>query len=89
MICSVYRSRRKADVYLFVDHEDGFSRVPQSLLDELGGTEKAMTLVLKPGRRLARADAVDVMRAIRENGYYLQLPPLGQPSDPTTGERTC
>ncbi len=89
MICSVYRSRRKADVYLFVNHEEGFSRVPQSLLDELGGTEKAMTLVLKPGRRLARAQAVDVMRAIREDGYYLQLPPLGEPPDPAIGERTC
>jgi hypothetical protein len=32
--------------------------------------------VLTPERRLARTSAAEVLRAIREQGYYLQMPPL-------------
>lgn len=76
IICSVYRSRRKQDVYVYVDHEVGFERLPDELRNELGALDKAMTIILTPERRLARADAAKVMAQIRENGYYLQLPPL-------------
>ena len=75
LLCAVFRSRRNADTYLFVDHQEGFARVPESLLREFGAAERAMTLALTPERRLARADAADVLRCIRENGFYLQLPP--------------
>ena len=74
-ICAVYRSRRNPDTYLYVDHHEGLSRVPEALQRELGGTERAMTLVLTPQRRLARTSAAEVLRAIREQGYYLQMPP--------------
>ena len=76
LLCAVFRSRRSPDTYLFVDHQEGFSRVPEALMREFGGAERAMTLALTPERRLARADAADVLRCIRENGFYLQLPPV-------------
>jgi hypothetical protein len=75
-ICAVFRSRRNPDTYLYVNHHEGLSRVPEALQRELGGTERAMTLVLTPERRLARTSAAEVLRAIREQGYYLQMPPL-------------
>ena len=75
-ICAVFRSRRNPDTFLYVDHHEGLSRVPEALQRELGGTERAMTLVLTPERRLARTSAAEVLRAIREHGYYLQMPPL-------------
>jgi hypothetical protein len=75
-ICAVFRSRRNPDTYLYVDHHEGLSRVPEALQRELGGTERAMTLVLTPERRLARTSAAEILRAIREQGYYLQMPPL-------------
>ncbi len=34
-----------------------------------------MTLILTPEKSLSRARATDVMAAIREKGYYLQMPP--------------
>lgn len=80
-ICAVYRSRRNADTYLYVDHEEDTRRVPQALLQELGGITRAMTLVLTPERRLARASARDVLAAIVETGYYLQLPPVADGDD--------
>ena len=83
-LCAVFRSRRNADTYLYVDHREGFARVPEALLRELGGTERAMTLALHPERKLARADVAEVLRAIEERGFYLQLPPL-----PGTEEGAC
>ena len=75
LLCAVFRSRRNSDTYLMVDHQEGFARVPEALLKEFGGAERAMTFALTPERRLARAQADEVLRAIRENGFYLQLPP--------------
>jgi len=75
LICSIYRSRRKRDVYLYVNHEMGFSEVPDALLKELGGLDKAMTLVLTPERKLARMTGAEVMEAVAEKGFYLQMPP--------------
>lgn len=76
IICAVHRARRNSDTYLFVDHLEGFARVPEELLRALGGTERAMTITLHRERTLARAEAVEVLRAIEEQGYYLQLPPV-------------
>jgi uncharacterized protein YcgL (UPF0745 family) len=74
-VCAVFRSRRSADTYLIVDHAEGFARVPPQLLERMGGTERAMTLVLEPGRRLARTTGAEVLASIERHGYYLQLPP--------------
>ena len=88
-ICAVYRSRRNPDTYVYVSHAEGLSRVPEALQRELGGTERAMTLVLTPERRLARTDGAEVMRAIREQGYYLQLPPLPESLRAPRREEPC
>jgi uncharacterized protein YcgL (UPF0745 family) len=72
---SVFRSRRIADMYLFVDKSDGLARVPEALKHRFGPPELAMELVLTPEHRLARADAGQVLLEIQENGFYLQLPP--------------
>ena len=75
ILCTVYRSSRERDLYLFVERSFGLDKVPQSLLDMLGITSEVMTLKLGPERKLARVKATDVLKAIAEQGYYLQLPP--------------
>jgi len=75
MHCVIYKGPRKADTYLYVEREGDFERVPPSLLDLLGPLQKVMDLELSPDRRLAQADVDEVMAALRERGYYLQLPP--------------
>lgn len=82
LCCTVYRGAREADAYLYVERADDFSRVPESLLARLGELEAVLEIELHAERRLARADPVEVMRALRDEGYYLQLPPrngLGRP----------
>ncbi|MEZ5550595.1 MAG: YcgL domain-containing protein [Pseudomonadales bacterium] len=71
----VYKSRRKLDMYLYVDMAEGLARVPEMLLERFGAPEPALTLRLTRERRLARADAAEVLEALDRQGFYLQLPP--------------
>jgi len=49
MKCVVYKGRKKYDTYLFVEQEDDFSRIPESLLTMLGELELVMSV--EPDRR--------------------------------------
>lgn len=75
MKCVIYKGRRRADTYLYIEREDDFARVPEALLGMLGRMERVMELELAPGRTLAQADPEQVRRRLREQGYYLQMPP--------------
>ena len=81
IVCEVFRSPRREGMYLYIDKQQGLEDIPAALLDTFGKPVSIMTLVLTPERRLARADATAVLAAIRESGYYLQLPPPEFPRD--------
>lgn len=74
-LVSIFRSPCRDGMYLYVDRRDGTARVPAPLLDLFGAPVHAMDLLLTPERQLARADAADVLAAIRDRGYFLQMPP--------------
>lgn len=82
-ICSIYRSPREDEMYLYVIKADGLKRVPEALLEMFGKPKHAMTLLLTAERNLARVDIGKVMAALVEKGYYLQMPP-----PPTDDEMT-
>lgn len=86
ILCTVYRSSREAELYVYVKREEGLSRVPPELLGKLGTTSEVLTMKLTPERKLARAKASDVLSAIAEKGFYLQLPPDFNPARFTQGE---
>lgn len=75
VLCKIYRSIKRGDYYLFVKQDEDLSRVPEALLEYFGRHELAMTLALTPDRPLAVASAPEVLAALQEKGYYLQLPP--------------
>ncbi len=75
MHCTIYKSSKKDDTYLYLEKGADFSRVPESLLKLLGSLERVMDLELTPGRRLARADVEQVRAQLQSQGYYLQMPP--------------
>jgi len=75
MKCTVYKSLRQFDYYLYVSSEAGLSGLPEGLLSLLGELNKVVELELHPQRKLAQADVVEVMRQIEEAGYFLQMPP--------------
>lgn len=75
LICSVYKSPRKREMYLYVEKKDVLKRVPEALLAAFGPPQLAFDLVLSPERKLAREDVDKVLANVREQGYHLQMPP--------------
>ena len=75
MLCQVYRSPRQEQMYLYVSKQDGLAKVPEPLLKRFGEPEPIMLLNLDGSRKLARVDADQVVEAIREQGFFLQMPP--------------
>lgn len=88
-LIKVLKGSRKADTYLYVDFAEGLARVPPALIEQLGETADVLALKLTPERKLARADAAEVLRQIEAVGYYLQLPPATEEVlPPLRGERS-
>jgi len=75
VLCTVYRSSREAELYVYVRRDEGLERVPPDLIKKLGTTSEVLTMKLTPDRKLARVRATDVLAALVDQGYYLQLPP--------------
>ena len=79
MKCVIYRCRKKAEMYLYVpyrDDEEALLRdLPEGISKLTGQLDKVMELELSPQRKLARARVAEVMTALKEKGYYLQMPP--------------
>jgi len=75
MQCYVYRSRRKLQTYLILSDKGNFQVLPESLQKLFGEPEFSFEFDLKAQKKLAQVDPDEVERNLRENGYYLQLPP--------------
>ena len=78
-VCWIYKDRRRGETYLYLAERDGFDAAPQALLDAMGELEFVMELKLSPARKLAHARAEDVLCALTDRGYYVQLPPVDTP----------
>ena len=77
--CWIYKGAKRDEMYLYVDREDDFERVPPALLSALGDLELVMSLELDPNRKLARADVQRVIEELSQQGFYLQMPPVTEP----------
>ena len=73
--CWVYRSRRKDETYLYLPEKDQFDSVPEALLKAFGEPKFVMQLELHKHRPLARVDVAEVIKAMADPGFYLQMPP--------------
>lgn len=71
---SVFRSSKKADTYLYVRRGQIWDDLPESLRGIFGAPVHAMDLVMTPDRKLARTDGKQVLDAIADKNFYLQMP---------------
>ena len=74
MTCYIYRCSRKLDMYIYLAAKDDFSKVPEAVMKGLGNTEFAMELELGEDSKLARENPVEVLRHLKGDGFYSQLP---------------
>jgi len=74
-ICSIYRSPKRNEMYLYVLKSDVLKRVPPELLVAFGKPAHAFDLVLSPERALSREDINVVLENLDSQGYHLQMPP--------------
>lgn len=74
-LIQVYKSPRKDEMYLYVDRQEDLKRVPEALMAQFGSPQSVMVIPMTPERKLARADAAEVLASIQEQGFYLQMPP--------------
>ncbi len=75
ILCDVYKSPNKEGTYLYVSRKDKLERVPEALLTTFGKPQLALIIILTEDKVLARVDAKKVIKALDEQGFYLQLPP--------------
>lgn len=74
-ICSVFKSSKKDEMYLYVDKMEAMKRVPEALLKMFGAPVHVFDMLLTPEKELARIDAAQVLDDIRDKGFFLQMPP--------------
>lgn len=79
LICEIVKSPRRDEMYLYLDKTQGMTPVPQALRERFGTPIPVMTLLLRAERPLARVDVTKVIASIREQGFYLQMPPAKDP----------
>lgn len=74
MLCYVYKGDKRDDHYLYLDSQVEDAEVPEALLSMLGNLSKVIHFDLNADRQLPQADPEQVMKDIREQGFYLQMP---------------
>jgi uncharacterized protein YcgL (UPF0745 family) len=62
-------------MYLYVDKSRGLQDIPDALMAQFGEPTPVMVLLLTPEKKLARANVAAVLDDIKEQGFYLQMPP--------------
>lgn len=75
MLCSVYKTAKKQETYLFISKRDDFSEVPEALMHTFGTPMLVTVFNLATKKTLGFADVEKVKLNLKEQGYYLQLPP--------------
>ena len=74
-VIEIFKGHKKEEMYLYVEQKNGLKSVPEDLLATFGQTESVMVLLLTKDKKLARVIASDVLAAIEDQGYFLQMPP--------------
>ena len=74
-LVEIFKGDKKEEMYLYVDQKEGLQKVPGDLLASFGRIESVMVLPMTQEKKLARVKAYDVLRGIKKEGYFLQMPP--------------
>ena len=79
IICTVYKSSKDDERYLYVPLNKDLNSLPEPLLALFPGPKVVTQLKLTADRQLARVDTEKVINGLKTEGFYLQLPPVKDP----------
>ncbi|NBV75345.1 MAG: YcgL domain-containing protein [Methylococcaceae bacterium] len=82
MLCYIYKSQKKEELYVYLNTQDDFSSLPDDLIRQLGKLSFVMELELTPDKKLARENAEKVIFALQSRGFFIQMPPTIMPLGP-------
>ncbi|GGC72665.1 YcgL domain-containing protein [Marinobacter halophilus] len=71
---SVFRSSKKSDTYLYVRRGQKWEDLPEALRSIFGKPVHAMDLLLSPDKQLARTSGQEVLAALADKDFFLQMP---------------
>lgn len=80
-LVEVFKSSKKAETYLYVQRGTVLAELPEGLRAVFGEPLPVLSLKLTPERQLARYTGAQVLEAIEQQGFFLQLPPENRSSD--------
>mgnify|MGYP000844786169 CR=1 FL=1 len=69
MLCSIYKTNKKEEMYLFISRRDDFSQVPETLLGMFGQPKLVVTVNLTETRKLQFADTKNVLENLTTTGF--------------------
>ncbi|WP_024850280.1 YcgL domain-containing protein [Hydrogenovibrio kuenenii] len=72
---SAFKSPKKEELYLYVLQETELEELPNELFVMFGEPVHVLDFELTAERKLPRADAKEILKAIEDKGYYMQMPP--------------
>ena len=75
MFCTVLKSHRKADTYLYIPKDTALDELPDNLVQLFTPHTVVTTLHITPTRKLARLAGAELLQHIDKDGFFLQLPP--------------
>jgi uncharacterized protein YcgL (UPF0745 family) len=78
MLIAVYKTPKKAGMYLYIPRKDDFSEVPEPLMAQFGSPQLVMLLPPHKHTVIAGVDAQKLVSDIASQGFYLQVPPKEQ-----------
>jgi len=73
--CHVYRSKYKTGMYIYLTEQDDFESIPEELRKRVGTLEFSFSFALTEDKKLMRYDTKEVIKQLKESGYFLQMPP--------------
>ena len=73
VVVSVYKTKRREGLYLYIDKLKGLDSIPEELDALMGDPVHVVDFILTPEKKLANADTAEVISKINSQGYYLQM----------------
>ncbi|MCO6554297.1 MAG: YcgL domain-containing protein [Gilliamella sp.] len=73
MWCYIYRSTKKENCYLYMEHENDFSTIPKKVMSIFGSPVFVMKVLLDGKRKFVVGTATEIEEKIKTDGFFLQM----------------